>query len=81
MMTPRQPAIPPDDLRKRYEALGPIEELSGERSFLGRCSDFEGFLENGPLLASALRRGADLPSVTKSLPALGELALEAWPEG
>ena len=80
-MTPRQPAIPLDELRKRYEALGPIEELSGERSYLGRCCDFEGFLQNGPSMAKDLRDGADLPSVTRTLPELADLALEAWPEG
>jgi hypothetical protein len=80
-MTPRQPAIPLDELQKRYEALGPIEELSGERSYLGRCSDFEGFLQNGPFMAEDLRAGSELPSVTRTLPELAELALVAWPEG
>jgi hypothetical protein len=79
-MTPSQPAIPLDELRKRYEALGPIEELSGDRSYLGRCSDFEGFLQNGPFMAKDLRDGADLPSVTRTLPELADLAIEAWPE-
>ena len=76
----REPAMPMDDLRRRYEALGVIEEMMGERSYLGRCSTFEGFLDYGPLLANDLRAGYDLPAVRDHLPGLGELALEAWPE-
>lgn len=78
-MANHEPAIPMDELRARYDELGPVVELSGERSFLGRCSDFEGFLENGPVLAASLRRGDDLPSVTRHMPALADLALAAWP--
>jgi hypothetical protein len=76
----REPAMSLDELRWRYEALGVIEEMMGERSYLGRCSTFEGFLEYGPLLADGLRAGYDLPAVRDHLPELGVLALEAWPE-
>ena len=79
-MTSREPAMPMDELRQRYDALGVIEEMMGGRSYLGRCSDFEGFLEYGPLLAGHLRAGYDLPAVRDHLPGLGVLALEAWPE-
>ena len=73
-----QPAIAIDELKTRYEALGPIEELPGESTFLGRCSTFESFLEYGPDLADFLRNGADLPSVKRHAPGLADLALEAW---
>ena len=79
-MTTREPVMPMDELRRRYAALGKIEEMAGERSYLGRCSTFEWFLVYGPLLADDLRAGYDLPAVQRHLPALGALALEAWPE-
>ena len=79
-MTTREPAMPMDELRQRYAALGPIEEMMGERSYLGRCSTFKWFLVYGPLLADDLRAGYNLPAVQDNLPGLGVLALEAWPE-
>ncbi len=74
-----KPAIAINELKTRYDALGPIEELPGERTFLGRCSTFESFLEYGPDLADFLRNGASLPSVQRHAPGLAELALEVWP--
>ena len=79
-MTTREPAIPMDELRRRYDALGEIKEMAEERSYLGRCSTFEWFLVYGPLLADDLRAGYDLPAVRDHLPELGVLALAAWPE-
>lgn len=74
----RSPVIPMDELRRRYEALGKIEEMIGERSFLGRCSTFELFLDYGDALADTLRDGG-AEEVRTIAPALGDLALEAWP--
>lgn len=48
----REPAIPMDELRRPYAALGVIEEMMGEQSSLGRCSTFEGLLDYGPLLTA-----------------------------
>lgn len=79
-MTTREPAISMEELRRRYEALGVIEEMMGERSYLGRCSTFERFLVYGPFLADDLRAEYELPAVRDHLPGLGVLALEAWPE-
>lgn len=79
-MTTREPVMSMDELRRRYAVLGPIEEMMGERSYLGRCSTFEWFLVYGSLLADDLRAGYELPAVRDHLPGLGELALEAWPE-
>lgn len=76
----RPPAIALSELRARYEALGPIEEMPGERTYLGRCHTFEQFLSYGPILADTWREhGADIgddPLLIK----LAALACEAWPE-
>lgn len=79
-MTTREPVMPMDELRRRYEALGVIEEMIGERTYLGRCSTFEWFLVYGPLLADDLREGYELTEVREHVPGLAALALEAWPK-
>jgi len=75
---PAQPTIAIDELRRRYEALGRLEELPGERTYIGRCSTWEGFLEYGPILADAIRERKE-KTVSEFAPALADLAVEAWP--
>jgi hypothetical protein len=70
-MTTRESVMPMDEMRRRYAALGVIEEMMGERSYLGCCSTFEWFLVYGPLLADDLRAGYELPAVRDHLPGLG----------
>ncbi len=72
------PKIPLDELRRRYEALGPIEEMPGERTALGRCSTFSGFLAHGPIIAPEVDWYRNLPE-GQAHPELFDLIAEAWP--
>lgn len=77
------PALPLDELHARYAALGPIVELSGERTYLGRCNTFARFLENGPRCASFMRyfdRTGEGERERGFHPALAALLVEAWPD-
>jgi hypothetical protein len=84
---PRPPAMPLDELRRRYDALGPIEELPGERTIRTRCYTFESMLERGPICAELLHeqiehlkeRGRDPEVAMRDHPELCRLVLEAWP--
>jgi hypothetical protein len=74
-------ATPLDELKRRYEALGEIRELPGERTYLGRCSSFDRFLINGPAYARDLRTSHyDFSIEKEQAPGLAELCLEAWPD-
>lgn len=85
-----RPAIPAAQLRRRYEALLPIEELPGLRTFRLRLGGgWESFLLHGPDAAGWFRQQLAL---MRSKPELREailddcaqlvaLVLEAWPEG
>lgn len=76
------PAMPLDELRARYDALGPIEELIGERTYLGRCNTFARFMENGPKCAAFMRffdRQGEGERERGFHPALAALLVEAWP--
>ncbi len=75
----RSPAIPLDELRHRYDAIGKIEDMPFERTHYGRCSNWEGFLDNGPSFSKAIRSGVILDHETAHNPALVVLVLEAWP--
>jgi hypothetical protein len=81
------PEIDMKDLRRRYDALGPLRELPGEQTFFGRCASFDSFLDYGPNLARFVRAGrlsaedwrhAAEPQRSQ-WPALVALAAEAWP--
>lgn len=76
---PRPPAIALAELRRRYEALGPIEELPGERTYLGRCYTFEQFLAYGPALAADWRDLGPMMGREPLVAQLAALACEAWP--
>lgn len=83
MSTPRPPTLPLAELRRRYAALGTIEEVIGERTYLGRCGTFEGFLLYGSAFANDLRRPGycDFALEKPPVPGLAELVLDAWPPG
>jgi hypothetical protein len=73
-------------LRRRYEALPPIEELPGERTFRIRLgSGWESFLCYGPDAAAWIRHqlaeegpGAR-DTMLEDCPELVALVQEAWP--
>ena len=44
-----------DELRRRYDALPPIVELMGERTFLSRCGTWELFVERAPIVSRDFR--------------------------
>ena len=84
---PRErPALPVAQLRRRYEALLPIDELPGERTFRIRLGQgWESFLFHGRDASSWLRqqleRGqASNESMFEDCPALVALVMEAWPD-
>jgi hypothetical protein len=84
-----KPEIPVGELRLRFAALGQLRELPGERTFLGRCHDFDAFLVYGPSLVTFANKGA----VTLSMHdragepyrtqwrGLFALCMAAWPQG
>ena len=69
------------ELQERYEALGHIEEMPGERTFLTRCGCWEDFLYYGPFLVDELMEGRSHSYLDEHAPGLKELCLEAWPQG
>ncbi|HAZ61314.1 MAG TPA: hypothetical protein DCY89_07075 [Gammaproteobacteria bacterium] len=75
----RPSAIPLDELRRRYDAIGKIEDMPFERTYYGRCSHWAGFLDYGPSFSEAIRSGGIQDHETAHNPALVALVLEAWP--
>lgn len=76
------PALPVEKLRELYGALGEIQELPGERTYLGRCNTFARFMENGQRCAAFLRRFERQGEGERERgfhPALAALLVEAWP--
>jgi hypothetical protein len=74
------PSLPLETLRARHAALGPIEELAGERTFRGRCNTWDRFLEYGPMCAADLRQsiaGGDAFWHCNA-PDLAKLILDGW---
>ncbi len=79
------PALPLAELRARYDALGKIEELEGERTHLTRCATFDDFLKFGPMVAqdfAGWRKSypPNLEFAEECNPGLFALILEAWPD-
>lgn len=77
-----RPAIPVDELRRRFDALGRLEEWPGERTIISHCGTFEFLLDRGAITASLLRREIRLVGEERACwphPALCRLVLEAWP--
>ena len=75
--------MPIDELARRYEALGPLEDWPGERTFVSRCLSFQSFLDYGAAVARDLRRESRAWGTGQALapnPALGALILSAWPD-
>lgn len=79
----RRPAMPGALLRERYLDLGPIVELTGERTFRSRLASWPDFLAYGRDAAASFRlqaaRGWWDDGIDRQYPALVELVLEAWP--
>lgn len=76
------PAIPLDELRRRYDALGPLEEWPGERTVISHCATFDFLLERGAITAYLLARECQVAGEERAFwphPALCRLLLEAWP--
>lgn len=68
------------EVKARYDALGAIEELAGERTWVGRLWTWESFLGYGPAVADDLRRARAGGESWRGLhPALHDLVLEAFP--
>lgn len=81
--SPPPPCLPLEELRRRYEALGPLQEWPGERTIISHCGSFEHLLEGGHTTAVLLRRQLRSDSeehVFWPHPALSRLVLEAWPD-
>lgn len=81
-----RPAIPAGQLRRRYEALLPIVELPGKRTFRIRLGQgWESFLFHGPATAAWLRERLAQGGADPQEPAAADcrdlvaLVLEAWP--
>jgi acetoin utilization deacetylase AcuC-like enzyme len=77
------PCLPLEELRRRYDALGPLEEWPGERTIISHCISFEHLLANGYVTAYLMRRqlhSATEAEVFWAHPALSKLVMEAWPE-
>ena len=85
---PRErPALPVAQLRRRYEALLPIEELRGERTFRIRLGQgWESFLFHGRGASAWFRHQLEREepgwrdSMLADCPELVALVMEAWPE-
>lgn len=81
-----RPALPVAQLQRRYEALLPIKELPGERTYCIRLgSSWESFLLHGRDAAAWYRQrlaGGDSGFVgtIADIRGLVELVMEAWPE-
>lgn len=76
----RSPVIDLTTLRSKYDALPAIEELPGERTYLGRCDTFARFLQFGPDCAAFLRYfEAEGSPIDDYHPELAALLREAWP--
>jgi hypothetical protein len=70
--------IPLPELLGKYEALGPLEELDGERTFVGRCATFESFLDYGAKISMMIAADRHLAASSNpdDWPAASAAALE-----
>ncbi|HAZ61078.1 MAG TPA: hypothetical protein DCY89_05835 [Gammaproteobacteria bacterium] len=75
----KRPALPLAELRRRYDALGAIEDMAFERTSIGRCATWAGFLQAGERYSAAIRSASISEHELAHNPALIELILEAWP--
>ncbi len=76
-----KPEIPLNELQRRYESLGKIEEMAGERTFLSRCGSWDDFLYYVPFLVDDLNAGRNHKYLDEHAPGLKELCMDAWPGG
>ncbi|TRZ89141.1 MAG: hypothetical protein D4R84_18285 [Rhodocyclaceae bacterium] len=78
------PALSLAELRARYGALGKLEDLDGERSFIIRCITFDSLLKFGQTVAqdfATTRRGYpwQVDRLVEMHPALFVLVEATWP--
>ena len=79
--------IPLPELRKKYMAIGTIEELPGERTWMGRYATWKDFLSYGGPIANGFWQAIDRNGLEdtkrnfhkQTCPALWDLILQAWP--
>ena len=69
------------ELKRRYDALPPIEEIPGERTFLSRCGSWEFFVERAPMVSQDFRHMSDSlrHRQQEHHPELYALIIEAFP--
>jgi len=79
-----RPSLPGSTLRRRYKALGPIEELPGERTYRSRLATWEDFLLYGRNASSSFHAQAARwkwdDGINEEYPELVALVMEAWPD-
>ena len=70
-----------EELKRRYDALPPIVELMGERTFLSRCGTWELFIERAPMVSQDFRNMSDSLRLRQQEhhPELYALIVEAFP--
>lgn len=79
-MINKKSVIPTAELKRMYDAIGPIEELIDDRSYAGRCGNFESLLECGLAFAYDLFHKNPVGEVTSRYPLLVDLVMRAWPQ-
>ena len=69
------------ELKRRYDALPPIVELTGERTFLSRCGTWEMFVDRAPIVSKDFHRMSDSLRLRQQEyhPDLYALIVEAFP--
>lgn len=76
------PAIPLEELRRAYQALGELPLFPGDSTWIDRLVPFEDFLVRGPQVAGwflSMRRPD--PAMVAMAPELYELLIRAFPTG
>lgn len=85
MSSAAHPAIALPELRRRYEALGPLPQFPGGRSWVDRIDTFENFVTYGPdvtrLFAALRQRFSDTSDAElgRDCPPLFRLLMQAFP--
>jgi len=76
----KNPRIPLDELRARYDALPPLRPAPGERRWYDRLATWEDFLEFGPLTAEYFSDIDDVSDnwLRPAAPELFDLVMEAF---
>ena len=74
------PAIPLNELRAAYEALGELPTFPGETTWVDRLRSFDDFLERGPSVADWFHLNPrNAPTMARIAPELHALLMRAFP--